>query len=110
MEITATVSLGEDESRAFMKQLSQAWVVEPTITPEILASRLLSKLFRKWADDERDAFIVRNRAMLETLLTALAVDPERASKLSMLGVEFGADGVLRHIPAATEPSADESAD
>lgn len=107
MEITATVVLGEDEARALVKQLAQAQAFEPELTADALAERLLTKLFRKWADDEREAFIQRNRPMLESLITALAVDPDRDAKLAVFNVEFGPDGVLRPRPPV-EPPPDQS--
>lgn len=88
MDITATVTLNEAEERALLRQLQQARLSEPSLTADILAERLLKKLFQKWADDAREQFIQRNRPMMEQLIADLALDPDRDAKLAPLGVTF----------------------
>ena len=93
MDINVKVSLDAQQSRRLQQQLAIAQQAEPGLTAAALASRLLNKLFNKWVDDEHEAFIIRNRAVIDRALIDVVSDPARKDKLAAIGLEI-VDGAL----------------
>lgn len=99
MDVTITITLDEAQLRAVQAQLMRAQSSETV--PE-LVQRMAQKIVNGWAEQNRQEFVQRNRPMVERLVNALAIDPQRDVKLAALGVRF-VNGVLEDIPPGPTP-------
>lgn len=94
MDHTITITLDESQERAIQAQLMRTGNTE---TVDQLIARIAHKIVSGWAQQNRLEFKQRNLPIIEAKVEQLATDPNRDTKLAVLGLRF-VNGVLEQIP------------
>lgn len=93
--ITVDIQLDDEElARVDLEVQRLVQTTEPTLTRQRFVARMMRKLVRNWIAQDKAAIADANRVVLRETIAGLESDPDRDTKLAVLGLVADETGAL----------------